>query len=449
MAIDRRQMVAGGGAAGLGFALAGAVGSVFGGTASAAAPTRFTGYGELLPDPKGLIDLPRGFRYTAFSRAGLDPLRGGGVVPGAHDGTYAFPAGSGRSLLVRNHEINPEDAEEDGIPTLPHRPGLTYDPGAPGGTTTLLVAGDKLHYTEPSLAGTLDNCGGGNTPWNTWLTCEETEETPADNPRLTRRHGYVFEVDPFGRLRDSAPVPLTALGRFEHEAVAVDPRTGALYLTEDAEEPYGLIYRFLPRRPLGGPGSLRAGGKLQALRVPGVADLSAVDRLGTTLRVTWVDVPDPDATTESVRKQFAAGKTTAVPKAEGIFWSDGFGYVVSSYALAEEGAVRDHAGQVWRLDPRKATLELVLLINPGGRFDGPDNITVSPNGGLVLCEDGDGDQYLVAAAADGTPYPLARNAGGDGEWTGATFSQDGRWLYANLQEEGITVAITGPWWRGD
>ncbi|ABW13581.1 protein of unknown function DUF839 [Parafrankia sp. EAN1pec] len=443
MAVNRRQVVVGTGAAGLGFTLSGAVSSVFAGTASAATPKKFAGYGELVPDPKGLVDLPSGFRYTVLSRAGVDSLTGGGVVPGAPDGTYAFPLGPGRSVLVRNHELSP-----GGTDLVPQRPGITYDPAAPGGTTTVTVAGDRLLSAVPSLAGTIRNCAGGNTPWRTWLSCEETEDTPATNPALTKRHGYVFEVDPFGRLRDREAVPLTALGRFAHEAVAVDPQSGCLYLTEDASKPYGLIYRFLPRRPLGGPGSLRAGGKLQALQVPGVPDLSAISELHTTVQLSWVDVPDPDAATVSTRKQFAAGKVTQVPKAEGIFWSGRSAYVVSSYAKTADGAARDHAGQVWKLDPKKGTLELVLLIEPGGRFDGPDNITVSPGGGIVLCEDGDGEQHLIAPSAEGVPYPLARNATSESEWAGATFSADGRWLYANIQSDGLTVAITGPWWRG-
>ncbi|MCK9900715.1 PhoX family protein [Frankia sp. Cpl3] len=443
MAVNRRQVVMGTGAAGLGFTLSGAVSSVFSGTANAGAPKKFKGYGELVADPRGLLDLPRGFRYTVLSRAGVDQLPDNqGPLPGAPDGTYAFAAGFGRSVLVRNHELS-----GSAVP-VPRLPGITYDPAAPGGTTTVTVAGDRLLSTVPSLAGTIRNCAGGNTPWQTWLSCEETEDTPATVPALTKRHGYVFEVDPFGRLRDREAVPLTALGRFAHEAVAVDPRTGVLYLTEDASGPYGLIYRFLPRRPLGGPGSLRAGGKLQALNIPGVPDLSAPSALGTRLKATWVDVPDPDATTVSIRRQFDAGKVTRVPKGEGIFWSDGHAYIVSSYAETSGGAARNHAGQVWKFDPKHSTLTLILIIEPGGRFDGPDNITVSPNGGIVLCEDGDGEQYLVAASEDGTPYPLARNAGSGSEWAGATFSRDGRWLYANIQGDGITVAITGPWWRG-
>ncbi len=444
MSVSRRQAIVGTGTASLGFVLSGAVGSVFSGTASAAEPFHFHGYGELVPDPAKIVDLPAGFTYTVVSRAGVDTLPTGEKLPGAPDGTFAFPGKkNNHSILVRNHELSPGAANP-----VPHLPGLEYDPGAAGGTTTVVLDGDKLISQVASLAGTVRNCAGGNTPWGTWLSCEETELTPATNARLTKNHGYVFEVDPYGRLHDTEAVPLKALGRYPHEAIAVDPKTGILYLTEDAGSPYGLLYRFLPAKPLGGPGSLRAGGKLQALKAAGASDLSVFTELGTTLAVTWVDVPDPDATTTSVRKQFADGAVTRVPKAEGIFWDRTRAYIVSSYAKAGSAAAGVHEGQVWEFNPRKSTIELVVRIAPGGRFDGPDNITVSPYGGtIVLCEDGDGENYLIVVGDDGTPYPLARNAASDSEWAGATFSPDSKWLYANIQGDGLTVAITGPWRR--
>jgi len=425
----------GAGAAGLGFVLSGAVGSVFAGSASAAAGKPFTGYGVLVPYPAGIADLPDGFHYKAISVKGA-PLGSGGLVPAGHDGMAAFPAGK-YTALVRNHELT-----HDSLP-VPKTPSITYDPGADGGTTTLLVDGDRLVSDAASLAGTVRNCAGGPTPWGTWLTCEETELTPKQDAKLTRRHGYVFEVDPQGRLHDSAPVPLLGLGRYAHEAVAIDPRTGVVYLTEDASGPFGLIYRFLPNQPLGGPGSLRAGGTLQALFAGGLGDLSAVTQLGTKLPAIWSPVPDPDATATSTRKQFAEGTISRVPKAEGIYWSDGAAYIVSSFAKASPAAGR-HEGQVWRYDPTSNTIELVLLIVPGGQFDGPDNITISSWGEIVLCEDGDGENHLVVVGEDGEPYPLARSVS-TSEWAGATFAPDGKWLYANIQGDGRTLAIKGPW----
>jgi secreted PhoX family phosphatase len=205
----------------------------------------FRGYGDLASDPRRFLDLPRGFQYRILS-AENEPMKTGGVVPSAHDGMAAFAGASGQVALVRNHEINLDDVEEDGATPVPHVPAATYDPEAvAGGTTTLLVAPDRRVVRDwVSLAGTLTNCAGGPSPWGTWLTCEEEFET------IGKPHGYVFEV---AAARGGNPLPIVGMGRFEHEAVAFD-RRGVAYLTEDADSPFGCVYRYLPTRPLGGRG---------------------------------------------------------------------------------------------------------------------------------------------------------------------------------------------------
>lgn len=286
---------------------------------------------------------------------------------------------------------------------------------------------------------------------------------------MTKDHGYVFEVDPCDRRANRAPKPLKALGRYAHEAVVVDPRRGHLFLTEDASGPNGLLYRWTP--PHGfkhGRGKLRAladdAGVLQATKCFDaggrfVDDLSRATRIGTVYGVDWVDVPDRDARTTSVRKQFTGQEVTRARKLEGMWWGDGGAYVVSSFAR-EESPVQ-HDGQVWFYDPRRRTLTLKVLlgVNPApgqdGAFDGPDNITVSPYGGLVIAEDGEGVQHLFGATDSGRTYPIARNELNLGteqapeysEFTGVTFSPDGRTLFANIQDPGIMLAITGPWRR--
>jgi secreted PhoX family phosphatase len=435
MSVTRRGVVKGGAAGALSIALAGSLEGVFQTSAGADTGEAY-GYGPLVPDPKGVLDLPRGFHYKQLSVEG-DPISEGVVVPGHHDGMATFPGSRhGRTRLVRNHEQGTNGTRAVG------RPELTYDPAVNGGTTTLEVdSRGNLLSQYVSLAGTAVNCAGGRTPWGTWLTCEETEGVKGE----TRSHGWVFEVDPDGRRTE--PVPLTGLGRFAHEAVAVDPHTLTAYLTEDASGPFGLFYRFRPRAHHGGYHAYMRGGKLEAMNVRGVPDLSLVTEPGTRLRVEWLDVPDPSAKTTSVRKQFDT--ITRSQKLEGAWWGHGKAYFVASFSHSGDGAARDHAGQVWTYDPRRNEIELQLIFKPGGRFDGPDNITVSPyGGGVILAEDGDGEQYLVGTTRKDKPFAMARNALNGSEFTGVTFSPDGRILVANRQSDpGATFAITGPWHR--
>ncbi|MFD6437098.1 alkaline phosphatase PhoX [Streptomyces venezuelae] len=424
------------------------------------------GYGPLIPDPEGLLALPAGFSYRVLTHSGKTKLESGEFTPSNHDGTATFRGPRGTTLLVNNHELGgPRSKWKHPVPLTD---GLVYDPAASGGCTVVEVRPDGRVAEWVGIAGTATNCAGGSTPWGTWLTCEETEDRAGRNG-MTKDHGYVFEVDPLDRRANRAPKPIKALGRYAHEAVVVDPKRGHLYLTEDASGPNGLLYRWTPPHGFAhGRGKLRTladdAGVLKAPKCFDsggrfVDDLSRATKIGTVYGVDWVEVPDRDARTVPVRQQFDDGDITRARKLEGMWWGDGGVYVVASFARGESPV--PHDGQVWFYHPGRRTLTLKVLLgvnpDPGkdGAFDGPDNITVSPYGGLVIAEDGDGIQHLFGATEHGRTYPIARNELNAGtaekpeysEFTGVTFSPDGRTLYANIQTPGIMLAITGPWKR--
>ena len=419
--------------------------------------------GKLKVDPAGILDLPPGFEYHIFSRTG-EVMDDGFRVPGLHDGMIAMPGHKGMVTLIRNHEVNFEQPELSAfgenyelLKRIDRR--ALYDPGkesgpACGGTTTLLYDTQRRELREHflSLAGTLTNCAGGPTPWGTWLSCEENVERAG--PRAVHDHGYVFEVNKTQRAGLSPPVPCRAMGRFRHEAVAVDPRTGIVYQTEDMED--GLLYRFVPDAP----GRLQKGGRLEALclrdrRAACVRnwadDPGPETKIGEKHATGWVPIENVESPNDDLRFQGHLEKgATQFARAEGIWYDEGI-----IYWACTTGGVKQY-GQIWKYRPsplegqageEQSPGELQLLVesNDNRILQNADNLTVAPWGDLVVCEDSAQRDHLVGITPSGECYRLARNALNDSELTGSTFSADGSTLFLNIQNPGITVAITGNW----
>ena len=414
------------------------------------------GYGPMLPDPGGIVDLPAGFTYRVISRTG-DEMDDGLLVPGLPDAMAAFPGAEGRTLLVCNHELTAGarkvgafGEENERIAKVPRERFYDWGRGDPpqGGTTTFVLGpGGELERHYLSLVGTVRNCAGGLTPWGSWITCEETTQGADDHHE--RDHGYNFEV-PAAATGPVEPVALKAMGRFNHEAVAVHPATGIVYQTEDAGD--GLIYRYLPDEP----GRLAAGGRLQALVALDRPSLDTSNHKSRTvapgdrLPAAWVDVEDVESPERrSARPGVRQGRRPLRPRRGHVVRAGGRLLRLHQRRREEEGAGLALRAEPPRGDARggaaPGTLELFIEPDDADLVENCDNLTVAPWGDLVLCEDGGGDNHLVGVTPEGRIYKLGRNAFNGSEFAGGVFSPDGRTLYANIQSPGITLAITGPW----
>jgi len=411
------------------------------------------GYGNLISDPNGLLDLPEGFSYEIVSEFDQQ-MSDGFRVPDAADGMGCIPISDTKVALVRNHELAARHVKKGPAVDInaPIQGAYDYvDAGAalPGGTSTLIydLEKRKLEKQYLSLAGTIRNCAGGVTPWGSWLTCEEDVTRAGDG--VSRDHGWVFEVP---ALADGLvdPVPLKGLGRFNHEAAAIDPRTGAVYLTEDRND--SLFYRFLPKTP----GKLVDGGKLQALAFADaskVADSRNWDdvswNVGDWHEARWVDLVDTDSPKDDLRLRGHAEGAVLFARGEGIHWGDNELY----FCCTSGGAAK--LGQIMRYKPElddeaehsNGKLQLFLESSDPSLFNFGDNLTVAPNGHLYVCEDQYTDtteNHIRCVTTDGSLYDFARIRV-QTEPAGACFSPDGSVLFVNLYSPAKTLAIRGPW----
>lgn len=434
------------------------------------------GYGPLKTDPYGVFDLPEGFSYRIVSQAG-ERMSDGLFTPFKADGMGCFAARGSQVVLARNHELKPPDRSfgplgvrerletqrGSGLGSGRNRldPAKAYDLDGdghplPGGVVLVtydMKSGQTIRQ-HMALTGTAVNCAGGQTPWGTWLSCEETLLLPGQGG--SKDHGWVFEVPATARGLVQAN-PLKALGRFQHEAIAVDPRTGVLYLTEDNYDHMGLIYRFLPASP----GELHKGGRLQAMGFrdsPAGGDTRNHERVdwaqGAWREVVWVDLEGIDNPHADLAQRGHAAGAAFVARGEGIHWADG-----EIYICATTGG-REKYGQILRYVPSRfegqsgereepGRLQLFLESHSQAILNSADNVTVSPRGHLIVGEDDIAKtlkNHLRGVTPEGKVYTLGRNMFRDNaELAGVCFSPDGSTLFLNIYWPGITLAITGPW----
>ncbi len=426
------------------------------------------GYGRLerMADQRGVevLALPTGFSYVTFGWTG-SRLMEGGVHARSHDGMGSFAGPNGTTRLIRNHEIRTAPGNT-ALGVAPN--GLPkYDELANGGCITIdFHTGSRQSVREfTSIVGTHVNCAGGVAYGAAgWITCEET--VADQRQRYGQKHGYPFFVPATGDGKQRHPQPLRAMGRFAHEAVTVDPRTGILYQTEDAGNDSG-FYRFLPTRA----DNLADGGTLQMLAVKNAPNYDTIrnQQLGTKLQVEWVTIPNPDpdltAYGTSVFDQGADAGGARFNRLEGIWWDD---FRQSTFFCSTAGGNAGY-GQVWEYLPGRNPSqggELYLRFESPGRtvLDSPDNLNVTPRGGILLCEDdatgGDNDTHplapglenvnrLIGLDASGRSFEFAVNVLNDSELAGACWSLDAQVLFVNVFGEGVadsgmTCAIYPP-----
>ncbi|MEU1892496.1 alkaline phosphatase PhoX [Streptomyces pristinaespiralis] len=343
-------------------------------------------YGALGPADANGIQLPAGFTSRVVARSGQRVGSTSYTWHNAPDGGACYSDGTGW-IYVSNSEINPSG----------------------GASAVRFSSTGAITGAYRILSNTRQNCAGGRTPWNTWLSCEEVSL------------GYVYETDPYGV---KAAVRRDAMGRFKHEAAAADPVRRAVYLTED--ESNGCLYRFVPTTW----GDLSSG-RLQVL-VAGTA---------TSGSFSWADVPDPDGSPTYTRSQVSGAKR--------FNGGEGCHYADDKVWFTTKGDNR-----LWQLNLLTNTYELAYddsLVSGTAPLTGVDNVTGTAFGDLFVAEDG-GNMEICVITPDDVVAPFLRVGGqSSSEICGPAFSPDGSRLYFSSQRGtsgsssgGITYEVTGP-----
>ncbi|MDC0602056.1 DUF839 domain-containing protein [Aliiglaciecola sp.] len=402
--------------------------------------------GPLVPDPSGILDLPAGFSYKVISKLG-DSMIDGLKVPDRADGMGCIALDSERVALIRNHELQPKHKAAKDVEYTPEQIAKSYDLDADGspvtGGTSTLIYNLKTQKTERqfmSLIGTIRNCSGGTTPWGSWLTCEESVDTPSKE--ISKDHGYVFEV-PANATGLVDPNPIKAMGRFNHEAACVDPVSGFVYLTEDRNN--SLFYRFIPKDKH----SLHHGGQLQALVIKGQPQFDTRNWSSNQMQkqvsyeCEWINLDNVESPLDDLRTRGYAKGAALFARGEGIHFAD-----KELYFCCTSGGAKK-LGQIMRysVTTETPTISLFLESEHSATYNYGDNVCIAPNGHLVVCEDQYSDMvnnHLKGITTKGEAYDIAKIRW-QTEPAGACFSPDGKTMFVNLYSPTTTLAISGPW----
>jgi len=423
-------------------------------------------FGPLVFKEGEILSLPKGFSAKVISRTG-DIMHDGLLTPGAYDGMGVFKGRDGKVIIIRNHELSPGSygdgpfgKKNELLAKVDKNKIYDFAKGGDricvGGTSTLIYdeQKQKIDVQYVSLTGTVRNCSGGRTPWNSWITCEETPSKIGDEEgALEKDHGYNFEVPASDKIGMIDPVPIKPMGRFVHESVAVHPTLGIVYQTEDEGD--ALFYRYLPNAY----GDLQKGGKLQCLVMNEwkSADTRNWKDLKTErfpqkklFDVTWVDLDDVESPNGDLRFRGHKKGAALFASGEGMsYGKDELFFTASSGGEAGNGQIFRYVPSKYEGQPQEKDnppqIELFLESKSRDTFQFCDNLTIAPWGDVIICED-NVDARIIGVTPKGESYVIAKNIGyRESEFAGPVFSPSGKTLFVNIQTPGVTLAITGPW----
>ena len=384
-------------------------------------------------------------------------MNDGLLVPPNADGMMCFKGSGDNVILIRNHEIGHVPELSTFFKNNPYGKNFKsyikmnsskfYDiknniTHCFGGTTTIVynVKKEKTELQYLSLIGTLVNCSGGPTPWNTWISCEETVFKSGIG--INQMHGYNFEVFPNEKVELNNAKPLKAMGRFRHEGVAFNSIDGSVYQTEDRQD--GLFYKFIPKNKI----KLNKGGQLQFLSLKNFRGVDTSNwkkntiKKGMKYETRWIDIDNVDSLEDDLRYRGKNKGGATFSRGEGVWCHEN-----NIFFTATSGG-RKKAGQIWKFTENNndsGYIELIFESEDKSIVNMPDNIIIAPWGDIIICEDGKGRDSLIGIKPNGEVYNIATNLLNNQEFAGACFDPSGKILFVNIYNPTMTLAIKGPW----